>query len=271
MKRRNIMNHESITTTTSKEGTPLVSPTKDHEKHDLKKKLSLLPFIFAIEIIFALGVIWTCFSAGVISARDAAFLTLCPLLQFIWGAAAIYLGSEYQYFARDKMLRSFPMVILPIAPAVIQIAVFMARWDAVSAMLDWLPRSTFVGLHTLRVLAVGSLIKWYWGIFPAAFAGLTALPDFLFGTSAVWLLTQHSDWMQTDAFLFWWNVVGFLIILPFGVFVVQLGMEPTQFYRSKVSYKTLFEYPMVLGPIIVVPTLLSWNATVALWCAHANY
>jgi hypothetical protein len=64
-------------------------------------------------------------------------------------------------------------------------------------------------------------------------------------------------------------VVGFLIILPFGVFVVQLGMEPTHFYNSKVSYKTVFEYPMVLGPIIVVPILLSWNATVALWCAHA--
>jgi hypothetical protein len=75
-------------------------------------------------------------------------------------------------------------------PRCVQVAVFMSRWNAGSAMqLDWLPRS----------------IKWYWGIFPAAFAGLTALPDFLFGTSAVWLLTQHSDWMQNDASLFWQN------------------------------------------------------------------
>jgi hypothetical protein len=39
--------------------------------------------------------------------------------------------------------------------------------------------------------------------------------------------------------------------------------EPTQWYKSQVSNDLVFEYLMVLGPAVVVPALISWNALAA--------
>jgi len=232
-----------------------------------KKQFTLLHVIFAIQIAFCISVIVR--SRNVLSATDAGILLLVPILQTIWVAAATYLARSRQFFLHPIILRSFPIFWLPFFVAGVQQAIFGGLQEQTTAILNYLPRSTFVGLQTVRVLAVGSLIKWYHGIFPFAFAWFTAFPDMLFGISAIVLLIQ-GDWIQDDTFLATWNMIGLAIIVPFGAMVLQLGMAPTQLYRSNVPNGSVFEYPMVLGPAAVVPILVSWNIMVAVWAVSRN-
>jgi hypothetical protein len=181
-----------------------------------------------------------------------------------------YLGGSHQFFQRERILRSFPIFWLPAFAAVAPLLIFGSRPAGLKALLDHMSPWSLVGLQAIRSLAVGSLIKVYLGVFPWAFAWLTAFPDMLFGLSAAYLsVAQPAEWFATDKsfyeFLGVWNLLGFSIIAPIGAIVLQLGMSPTRFYHSTVPNAAVFEYPMVLGPVLVVPTLLSWNVIVAMW------
>jgi len=227
-----------------------------------KKKYTLLHIMFVVQMLFCISILMR--SRDVITPTDAGLLAMAPALQSVWAVCMVYHGVQ-QKFLQPAILNKFPIFWLPLTTVVIQLVFFRGLcWDATKAILEHLPRSTFVGLQSMRVLAVGSLIKWKMGIFPTAFAWLTAFPDMLFGLSAIALLYQ-ADWMENDIFLAMWNLVGFVLIVPIGGIVLQLGMTPTQLYTSKFSNAYVFEYPMMLGPSLVVPILVSWNAIVATW------
>jgi hypothetical protein len=266
---------------TTTETTPLVdggtvyTTTGDKNKAETHKqahlkKYSLLHFIFAIQTLFTCSAIYGSFRDQVISFRDACVFALDPLLLIFLMIGCSYLGSSRQFFQRESILQSFPIFWLPAFAAAAPLLIFGSRPAALKAFLDHLSPWSLVGLQAIRFLAVGSLIKWYLGVFPWAFACLTAFPDMLFGLSAAYLsMAQPAEWFETDkglyTFLAVWNLLGFSIIAPVGAIVLQLGMLPTKFYHSTVPNAAVFEYPMVLGPAIVVPTLLSWNIIVAMW------
>jgi len=228
-----------------------------------KKKLSVLPLMVWAQAIFIVYVILRSYQQNVIEFGDAAALIVAPILLTTYALWVMRVGRTKQLFATNPVLSTFPMVWLPLVPVGILMSVFVLRWSAVMAMVESTPPSTLVAFQALRSLAVGSLIKWKHSVFPTFFAWGTAFLDMLFGLSALTLLVSRIS--LTPNVLFWWNLIGFVIIVPFGVLIVQLGMKPTQLYKSRVSYAVVFEYPMVLGPALVVPTLLCWNALVISW------
>ena len=225
-----------------------------------KKKRSFLPALIAIELIFTTYWILCVNLQGVLSLSQTAPILSVPILQGLWAACIIRNGP---WFAQERILRSFPMVWLPLFPFVVQTAVFQLwQWETISELLRHQDSyQSVLMLQGLRVLAVGSLIKWKHGLFPTAFAWGTAFPDMIFGISTWWVLalltgTEEPAWQL----LALWNAAGLLLILPAGILIVQLGMAPTRLYPStRAPYKLVFEYPMVLGPAVVVPILLSWN------------
>jgi len=243
------------------EGEPLLhQPQKTQlpRQQDQEKKLkrSFLPWLVAMELSFTTHWILNGLNQGTISSmHQAAILLTVPLLQGLWTAITVVLGHR-NWFTQDCVLESFPMIWLPLFPIVIQTTIFYLQWETVSQLIESSYPSILV-LQGLRVLAVGSLVKWHLGLFPTAFGWGTAFPDMLFGLSA-WVLWMFSDAISWQL-LAVWNTFGLLLILPVGILIVQLGMKPTRVYVSTAPYKLVFEYPMVLGPAVVVPILLSWN------------
>lgn len=239
--------------TMGSETTPLVSATP----YSAQKKQSLLPYMVILLIGFTLcwiltSLIWH--KPG-LSIEEALLLCIVPLLQALWALGIYILGQRHQYFCSEDFLRRFPILWLPLFPVLLQTGAFFSQWHVVSSLLED-SLSVVLWLQALRILAIGSLVKWKLGIFPTSFAWGTAFPDFLFGLSAVWC----HDWLLAHpTFLLVWSAVGFLLIVPVGVGIVQCGMAPTQCYTSRVSLGLVFEYPMVLAPGVVVPLLLSWN------------
>jgi hypothetical protein len=242
--------------------------TPKNDPNGAAKKFSVLPLLVIVVISFSFAVIGVSYHNGIIvNGNDALLLLLGPTMQAIYAFLVMHAGGKHQIFLRQGMLQSFPIIWLPLVALTPLAIVSYLRWNLVLEIVDNFPTTLFTALQAVRMLAVGSIIKWKMGIFPTAFAWGTAFPDMLFGLSAVFLLVfqSHQDYPIQPMFLLLWNLTGFAIILPFGVSLLQLGMAPTKLYESNVSNDVVFEYPMVLGPALVVPTLLGWNGVVAGW------
>jgi hypothetical protein len=208
-------------------------------------------------------VIGRSYSDNIITRNDLGVLLVAPAILLLYSLWFMHVGSTKQLFVSLCVLSSFPMVFLPLVPVTIIMSVFALRWSAVMAMMEHVNVSYMIAVQATRSLAVGTLLKWHRGVFPTGFAWGTGFPDMLFGLSAVALLVGCHETIM-PGFLMWWNILGFVIIVPFGVTIVQLGMTPTQLYKSHIPLSVVFEYPMVLGPGIVVPILLCWNVLMAL-------
>lgn len=244
-----------MTTTTANENTPLLNETQ-RQQGVIRKKRSLLPMILLIQLLFTMH--WIAngyYNSNILNTRQALALCSVPIFQAVWGIVIMHLGQSRQLFAQQTMLDTMPMIWLPLFPVILQTVVFNQHWNVVNQLLDSTIPS-IIALEGIRVLAIGSLFKWGVGLFPTAFALGTALFDMLFGLSAWILLAFDLLNFQT---LFYWNALGLILILPVGILIVQAGMKPTELYKSTVSYKVVFEYPMVLGPAAVVPIMLAWN------------
>jgi CheY-like chemotaxis protein len=113
------------------------------------------------------------------------------------------------------------------------------------------------------IVAIGTIIKAVAGQFPAYFAFLVGAPDLLFGLSALILGWQASVRNLSQRFLIAWNLIGVAVILPAAP-LIQLGLPgPIQIFTSEPTAEKLFDFPMVLAPSIIVPTLVLLNLVTA--------
>jgi hypothetical protein len=101
------------------------------------------------------------------------------------------------------------------------------------------------------------------GQFPAYFALLVGAPDLLFGLSALVFAWQTSIRQLSQRFLIAWNLIGVAVILPAAP-LIQLGLPgPIQIFTSEPTAEKLLDFPMVLAPSIIVPTLVLLNLVMA--------
>jgi hypothetical protein len=122
-----------------------------------------------------------------------------------------------------------------------------------------------MGFEGLRVLALGGIIKGYRGEFSLFFAQYVGIPDFLYGVTTLIaaVLIYRGVWKERSAIII--NLIGFIIIVPFAVILINVGLPgPLYMIEESPSLKTIFEFPMVLAPTLVVPIFAMVNLFVAL-------
>lgn len=225
-----------------------------------KKKLrkrSLVPVLFGVQMLFILKVIYDAYTTKRVTFEQAAALCVVPAVLTAYFQRITRLGKE-GFFLKDNVITRLPILWMPLGTVSVFLIARLCLPGAVNALFSAHSPSIWIGLQTLRVTAFGSLVKWYRGVFPWSFAWFTALPDFLYGVCAM-LMLMIGDSVYDPMTLVIFNIAGFIMINPIGVLILQFGMEPTKLYTSKVSHDLIFEYPMVLAPIIVVPIFLSFN------------
>ena len=136
---------------------------------------------------------------------------------------------------------------------------------AVDGLIDHTPRAGIIAMHALRVLAIGSIIKAARDEFSIPFATYVAAPEFIFGLSAIgmaWLVFKER--IGTGV-VFIWNLVGILVIVPTASIVIALASPGSwQVFTSSPGIMTLYDFPMVLAPTLVVPLFVMMNMFVAL-------
>lgn len=231
---------------------------------ELSLKLSTVPLLFAIQVI---AVAYANRRAAKLnSAMQSKWIYSILIMLTAWGAMCTYLAFSGVYQS-SGFLNAYPMLWLPVIPFVIISLplVLQSARDSFRILIDSIPITWLVGIHTLRILALGTIVKAHNGLFSQSFATYVGIPDFIFGLSAIlvlWLLIKRQI---SHSLLIIWNFIGILVIIPGALIVAQKGL-PGLFYSiiETPTITTLFEFPMVLAPSLVVPLFLAFNLFTAI-------
>ncbi len=226
---------------------------------------SSIPFLIAIVFGFFLFLIWRLRRKDRLSRSQANGLVGLVVVLLFWGGVSGYLSSRGVYVS-PALLALAPGYWLPFVPVVIAVTLVMiapALRQGLRILVDNTSIQWLVGIHQLRILALGSIIKASDGLFPAKFAWYVGIPDLLFGLSAVWLTVfvlrrrQISEWS-----LMLWHFIGAMVILApaFGLMHI---------YMQEPLFTELFVFPMALAPTFIVPVFVMLNLLVA-WRLSEN-
>lgn len=220
--------------------------------------LSTLPMV----ILLIYGAFWfqinRLFRQGKldITQKIAFAMMLCVLL--FW---ALILGNQSSRgllttTAFQELAPGYWLPFVPVVVVVLGLLLSPALRTGIVILLDETPAHWLSGVHLLRILAVGSMIKASYGLFPASFAIYVGVPDLLFGLSAVFVTWQARRNRLSERFLCYWHLTGALVILAPVLGLMQLFIHEPLF-------SALFEFPMVLALGFVVPTLVMLNLLAA--------
>ena len=226
---------------------------------------SLTPILLLVELGFLAAAVHRVLRDGHSSEHAAlgfvfvGWIAGYALLTSILGARGAFVSEALLRWAPGLWLQVVT-VITCVGPVL-----FSRRLrDAIRATVDATPWSWWAAFHGLRITALGTIVKVWGGEFPAYFACIVGIPDFLFGLSALWVARRaHRGRLSRRGFLAW-NLLGALIIVPAAPLLLQLGLPgPLYVFRELPDARTVFAFPMSIAPLIGVPLFVLTNLCVA--------
>ncbi len=230
-------------------------------------KFSMIPLLYLIQCVAIYRVTRNTYDSGQISASQKKQMVLILAALTLWGGVSTYLGMS-GYYQSEGLLSSLPGLWIPTIPVLIVMIPWLASKDlrqGIDAIIDQTPLYLIMAFEGLRVLAIGGIIKGYRGEFSSFFSKVVGIPDFLYGVTTLIaaVLIFKGVWKEKSAIII--NLIGFIIIVPFAVILINVGLPgPLYMIEESPSLKTIFEFPMVLAPTLVVPIFAMVNLLVAL-------
>ena len=182
-----------------------------------------------------------------------AFAIFAALLALaVWSAVLTLLGLRDTHI---QLMQTIPLLWQAFVPMIIWMVPFAllptfrrALWQ----IADTTPAHWLVAIQTLRIGALGGIVKGLQGEIRSDYVFWIGIPDFLFGLSA--LVVAGLVWRRQikPGLLISWNLVGFaLIVLPTFI--------PMTYWMTEPGFEFIFEFPMILAPGLVVSLLISLN------------
>ncbi len=233
---------------------------------------SSVPLLFMAICAFWLWAARHAERCGNITAAQARAIYVWLALLTGWGivTASLALRGGYSSVAFYRMLPGF---WVPLAPVALSIVLLLA-WPAFRTALWIIAESTspraFLLVHCLRIAAIGGIIKASHGLLPWSFVLPVGIPDFLFGLLSLLLMLAHGKDGYSRRVLIGWNLLGIAVLAAAPV-LMQMGLPGRLYvFDSQPDARTLFEFPMVLAPTLVVTLLFfmnGWHAFVLWWSA----
>ena len=223
--------------------------------------LSTLPFLALGQAMFLLACART-------AGGPATAWTLVPVLValFAWGILSGWFAVTGVY-DDTSVLASFPGFWLPLVPIIIVVAFLAipAVRRAILTTVDSVPAYWLTGIHILRIAALGTLVKTALGEFPLQVELAIGLTDLAYGLSALWITRLAAGGRISEDALVVWHLVGVALIVVPGMITIQYSLPgPMQVFDGAQSAEVMLDYPMVLGPSLVVPVFLMFNLLGAL-------
>ncbi len=228
-------------------------------------KDSMLPFLFIAQIALIWSAVRRTRRAGKISGSQLASLyTVVGLLALWTPVSALFALSGI--YTSPAVLENLPGLWVTMVPVV----VLMVPWIASASFRDSIHKVIdAVGLHNvvlfegLRVLAIGGIVKGLRGEFSAELAFYLGIPDLIFGALSLWSGYKLYKGSLPLKWVLALNAYGFLIIVPGGVVLMNLGIPgPWHIIHTTPDMVSMFQYPMALAPTAVVPIFVVINSLI---------
>lgn len=221
---------------------------------------SIVPALAVGLLLFWLFVSIRTIKLGKLRRYYAIMIPIWLSLLACWGMYSKELAMTGVYDSK-AFLDTMPMFWIPLVPIGITAVMMLLpsfRFAVVTIISSH--QTAFIWLQALRILAIGTLIKMYMGVFPVSFAIAVAIPDMLFGLSAIVVARKSMRGTLSPKCLFKWNILGLLAVLPAAPVIGQMALPGAMYYFTSLpDGRALFDYPMVIAPSLVVPFFLIMN------------
>lgn len=177
-----------------------------------------------------------------------------------WLALAIYVGRRGFFLKHTRWLSNLVGAVMVVAFAIVVFgAVPAAREGLINASTATTDRE-LASIHILRLLAIGTIIKYLQRELPLHFMILGSLPDFLFAVSAVVVTWMAGNGLLAQAFLIVWHSIGFLVFFGAGISMFFSMPSPLRIYHGDPDASISFKFPMLLAPNFTVPLFMLAHA-----------
>ncbi len=175
------------------------------------------------------------------------------VVMLAWMALVIYLGNRGVFLKHTRWLSNLAGFVLVLAlPAVLFGAIDVAREGLVLAA-SHTSNLQLASFHVLRLLAIGTVIKYIQGQLPLHFVIFGSVPDLLFAASAVVVTILQATTPLGQDFLIVWHIVGFFVFFGAGISMFFSVPSPFRIYHDEPDSSLVFQFPMLLAPNFTVP------------------
>ena len=178
------------------------------------------------------------------------------LLMLGWLVFVIYSGHRGFFLKHTRWLSNLVGVMIVVAFAAVLFGADLATKEGLIRAANATTHRELASIHILRLLAIGTIIKYLQRELPLHFVILGALPDFLFAVSAVVVFFLTANGSLTTEFLIVWHLIGFSLFLGAGISMFFSVPSPFRIYKSKPDSSIVFMFPMLLAPNFTVPLFM---------------
>ncbi|MEH6628283.1 MAG: hypothetical protein V7739_17710 [Motiliproteus sp.] len=172
---------------------------------------------------------------------------------FAWMVAAISMAKKGIYLKFSSHFSNLLGFLFVISYSVVLFASTDVGRSGLLLAASQASDSEMVAFHTLRLLAIGTIIKYRQGQLPLHFLILGSVPDFLFALSAVVIVVIGTNVSLDSDFLILWHCIGIGVFFGAGISMFFSVPSPIRISHNKPDSRLTFEFPMVLAPNFTVP------------------
>ena len=183
-------------------------------------------------------------------------VVLWIVVMLTWLPLAIYIGRRGFFLKHSRWMSNLVAVFMVVNVSVVMFEAIPGAKQGVIIAASAMTDSELASIHVLRLLAIGTIIKYLQRELPLHFLILGALPDFLFAVSAIVVTLMTGNESLSPGFLLAWHSIGCLAFLGAGISMFFSVPSPLRIYQSGIDSSIAFKYPMFLAPNFTVPLFI---------------
>ena len=195
-------------------------------------------------------------SGGNNSPAFVAVAVAWIVCMLIWLAWVINAGRRDFFLKHSERMSNLVGVTIVVAFAVAMFGIIPAAWQGLVSAAHSTSDLQLIYIHILRLLSIGSIVKFLHRELPLHFVILGSIPDFLFAVSAVVLAVLGANGPFDPSFLVAWHLIGFSVFFGAGISMFFSVPSPLRIYHNKPDTSIVFQFPMVLAPNFTVPLFM---------------
>jgi len=177
-----------------------------------------------------------------------------------WMGLVIFLGTRGFFLEHTRWLSNLVGVFLVVGFAAGLFGLVPVAREGLIGAAGGTTDLQLVSIHVLRLLAIGTVIKYLEGQLPRHFIIWGSLPDFVFAVSAIVVTSLAAYGSLSQDFLYIWHTVGFSLFIGAGISMFFSVPSPLRLYHDKPDASIVFQFPMVLAPNFTVPMFMLAHA-----------
>jgi hypothetical protein len=200
---------------------------------------------------------------GTMEAKDGVFLAIWLIAIGLWLAFVARLSRSGWLTGRG--IATDPWAWIPLPPIALTLFGFVFFPEARAAWLmavSMLPAVAVPALMSLRILAIGTVIKARNGDLPRRIGYAVGIPDFVFGMLS--LGVAFAGGFATPLVEIMWHLTGAAILMLMLPMVFTVLHPPRRDAPGKASGRAILAFPMVLAPAGLATLFLVLHA-LRLW------